>query len=270
MNVGKSMQRTLLSERLEMLLPPMPWHQPRYRENEGPCVVLLHGLWRSRHAMEPLARRLYAQGFSVLNVSYPSTRVRVPALAQHVIKTLETYGLNGSQPLHFVTHSLGGIVLRTLLSQQPSFIGGRTVMLAPPNQGSEIVDWSLNKLFLHQFLGPAGRSLASEEVIAAMPPLPPQQETAVIMGKRSSLPWFRNLLETENDGIVSVSRGKIAGMKAFATIEADHTFISIHPDALRLTGQFLSHGTFLFENDEPSSSSPPPSAIDEGEIDRIG
>ena len=192
--------------------------------------------------MEPLARSLGNEGFSTFNLPYPSARMPIPALVRHVRGQLAL--LDSEQPLHFVTHSLGGIILRALLAEDTPWRTGRIVMLAPPNGGSEIVDWTARHPVIRQFLGPAGRSLGSEGLPSQLPDMPDDTELAVIMGNRCSLPVFSKLLETENDGIVSASKGKIAGMKEFAVVDADHTFIQMHPEAVRLATGFLQTGTW--------------------------
>ena len=62
------------------------------------------------------------------------------------------------------------------------------------------------------------------------------------MGNRCSIPVFRKLLGSENDGIVSAAKGRIDGLKGFSVINADHTFIQMHPEAIRLSLQFLKTG----------------------------
>jgi pimeloyl-ACP methyl ester carboxylesterase len=230
-----------LWDRLEMLTPPLPWDRPHLRSHpDGPLVVLLHGLWRGWRAMEPLSRALHAAGFTTLNIPYPSSRLPVPVIAKRVHETVLAHAAN--RPCHWVTHSLGGILARTILTHTPSPAPCRVVMLAPPNQGSEVVDWSHRHPVLHTLLGPAGRSLGTRGLPASLPPLPPQVETAVIMGTRGTIPFFRPLLAPQNDGIVSVPRGRLDSPHAFRIIDADHTFIQTHPDAVRLTVAFLSTG----------------------------
>lgn len=225
-----------LRDRLEMLVPPLPWDRPR-RDGEGPLVVLLHGLWRGWRAMEPLARRLRAEGFSTLNIPYPSTRLPVTELAARVERGLR---LHSQEPARaWITHSLGGIVAREILSRNPGVAPRRLIMLAPPNGGSEIVDWARRHPAIHFLLGPAGRSLGSDGLPARLPPPPPSVETAVIMGRRGSIPLFRKLLDPENDGIVSVPRGRLEGIRAFAVVDADHTFIQTHEETVRLCLGFL-------------------------------
>lgn len=227
-------------ERVEMMTPPLPWDRSRWTENNGPTVVLLHGLWRGWRAMEPLARSLRGAGFATLNIPYPSTRLPIQNLVGHVRREVETITMPG--PVHFITHSLGGIIARALLAESPPWTCGRLVMLAPPNGGSEIVDWSMGKPWLQSLLGPAGRELSTAGFPSALPALPGGLEAAVIMGRRSSIPVFRNLLEHTNDGIVSASKGRIEGLRGFSVIDADHTFIQVHPDAIRLCIEFLKTG----------------------------
>ncbi len=229
-----------LREKAEMLTPPLPWDRPHWCEKNGPPVVLLHGLWRGWRAMQPLARALAADGYSTLNLPYPSARLPIATLAKRIRSRVAE--IPCEQPIHFITHSLGGILLRTLLAEGVPWKMGRIVMLAPPNHGSEIVDWSKRHPLFHQVLGPAGRALGSDGFPASLPALPPEIEAAVIMGNRSSVPVFRKLLAPDNDDIVSAEKGRIDGLRGFSVIHADHTFIQMHPEAIRLSLHFLKTG----------------------------
>ena len=225
-----------------MLIPPMWWDRPRVRPRDGERVVLLHGLWRSWHAMEPLARRLDAEGFSTLNLPYPSSRKPIDWIVRYVRD--QTAEFAGGGKVHFVTHSLGGIVMRSLLSQETPlpWQQGRLVMMAPPNGGSEIIDWLSRRPLLVPILGPAARSLASSGIPPRLPAIPEELEAMVIMGNRSSIPFFRRLLDADNDGIVSAAKGRVEGLRGFSIVPADHTFIQIHPQAVRQTLGFLKTG----------------------------
>ena len=215
----------------------MPWDRPRWRDRGGPPVVLLHGLWRGWHAMEPLARVLGREGFSTLNLPYASTRLPIPKLVDHIRREVDKIATD--EPVHFITHSLGGILGRALLAGPHSWKAGRMVMLAPPNRGSEIVDWSVRHPLIHRLLGPAGRELGSEGFPRQLPDLADGSEVAVIMGNRCSIPLFARLLEDDNDGIVSASKGRIPGLRGFAVVDADHTFIQMHPEVVRRCVRFL-------------------------------
>ncbi len=225
-----------------MIVPPLPWDRPKWRNGGGERVVLLHGLWRSVHAMDPLARALTAAGFSTCNLPYPSTRMTVDALARRVREEIARFADGG--PVHLVTHSLGGILARKLLADEPPWTPGRLVMLAPPNHGSEIVDWSAHHPLLRKFLGPAGRSLGCAGLPPTLPNPCPHVETAIIMGRRAVIPFFRKMLDPDNDGIVSAKLGQLPGARGFAVIDADHTFIQLHPECLRRVVPFLKSGAW--------------------------
>jgi hypothetical protein len=151
----------------------------------------------------------------------------------------------GDGPIHFITHSLGGILVRTMLAEEVPWQTGRVVMLAPPNAGSEIVDWAKGHPMIYRVLGPAGRSLSSDGIPLKLSALPPEVEAAVIMGDRCSIPIFKKILGSDNDGIVSASKGRLEGLRGFSVIHADHTFIQMHPEAIRLCLHFLKTGEWL-------------------------
>ncbi len=228
-------------KRIGVLRMPMPWHKPRVRHADADAVILLHGLWRSVWAMEPMAKYLHQQGYHTINVPYPSFRKPMDELTEIIHRALKLHG--GERRIHFVTHSLGCVLARKLLHMLPPAQTGRVVMLAPPNQGSEIVDWASAYKPLAMSLGPAGQQLGSGKIDA--PTIPEHIDSAVIMGRQSTIPFFRKLLDEENDGIVSVQRGKIDGMNEFHVIDTDHTFIASDPRVMEMAHRFLTSGNAL-------------------------
>ena len=223
------------------MIPPMFWDRPRIQNGQAGRVVLLHGLWRSWHAMNPLARRLNAEGYTTLNIPYPSSRMSLDLIVPRVREQIAAFAIDG-EPVHIIGHSLGGIVARIILAENPPWTPGRLVMLASPNGGSEIIDWLSRKILVKSVLGPAARELSTERLLARLPALPAELEAIAIMGSRVSIPFFRKILGEENDGIVSAERGRAEGLRGFSIVDADHTFIQIHPDTVRKTIQFLKSG----------------------------
>lgn len=204
----------------------MPWHRPRLRAEAGDRIVLLHGLWRSVWAMDGLASALNEDGYETLNVPYASFRKTLDEIVDDVAAAIG----ESSRPTHFVTHSMGGIVARCLAHRHPDLVTGKIVMLAPPNQGSEIIDWLEDSFLGRWSLGPGGMSLSTTKVQDHVPGFTDEYDVSVIMGRNNSVPFFQPLFEGENDGIVTVEGGKVPGMNRMDVIDGDHTFIMGEPE----------------------------------------
>lgn len=214
-------------------------------------VVLIHGLGRTRRSMWMVALWLRFCGYRVTSIGYPSRCVSIAeAVERHLMPALAKLELEDGSRVHFVTHSLGGIVFRAWAARRDAaFPLGRAVMLAPPNQGSEIIDELRQWRWVRWLLGPVSAELGTDAASTpnSLGPLPP--ETGVIMGGKDTLPFFRHLLGPESDGVVTISSSHGEGESDFVLLPANHATIILRPAVFRAVNRFLKTGSFA-EPDE--------------------
>jgi triacylglycerol lipase len=206
-------------------------------------VVLLHGLGRSARVMRPLARSLSAAGYRVHRLDYPSTRATPEAIVQ-VLHGAISRCCADSKRVSFVTHSLGGIMVRAYLAEHPTPQLGRVVMLAPPNHGSEYVDAVGGFRLFTGLLGPTAAQLGTAPT--SLPNRLPGAdfEVGVIAGTGSINPLGAVLIDGADDGTVSVASTRLAGMRDFIEVPVSHTFIMRNREVARQTIEFLRSGQF--------------------------
>ncbi|MAE70689.1 MAG: hypothetical protein CME06_09500 [Gemmatimonadetes bacterium] len=236
-------------------------------------VVLLHGLGRTSYSMTLLAWRLRRTGFHVLNLGYPSRRHRIERLAELVGTALERVGFvltdrsgapppSTAMPVHFVTHSMGGIVLRALLKRHCFAAAptgqdarlGRVVMLAPPNRGSELVDRLRHFPPFRWINGPAGLQLGTDSSSLPLALGKVDFELGVIAGTGSVNPLMSRVFPGANDGKVSVERARVEGMKELLVVRENHTFIMAQSSTAEMVTRFLRQGRFIDSSSTESRS----------------
>jgi triacylglycerol lipase len=213
--------------------------QPPPRE----LVVLVHGLGRSERAMRPLGKRLEAAGYAVHAFRYESTEKAPDALVADLGVELARCCADATR-IHFVTHSLGSILLRAELAEHPLPTLGRVVMLAPPNHGSEYVDVAGHWKLFQLLLGPTAVQLGTG--VTSLPNRLPDAdfELGVIAGTGSINPLGDAVIGAANDGTVSVTSTQLAGMRDFIEVDTSHTFIMRNANVTRQTIEFLRGGRF--------------------------
>lgn len=210
----------------------------------GEDVILVHGLARTKYSMGKVEKFLARGGYRVWNFNYPSTQYPLAILSERYLGAfIRTHG-DPARPMHFVTHSMGGLVVRCYFKAHPPQQFGRVVMLAPPNQGSEVTDWHKARFTYKWFLGPAGQQLGTDAASIPMQLGPVNFELGVIAGDRSINPFNSRRIPGPDDGKVAVERTKVAGMQDFLLVHASHTFIMRDAHVLTQIAHFLQTGRF--------------------------
>jgi hypothetical protein len=212
-----------------------PPERPADPADKRELVVLVHGMGRSKLSMFIMGRSLERAGYRVLNWGYNSTAPGVPVLGERLAAKVRSQ--QGAAPrVHFVTHSLGSIIVRWTLANDPPPALGRVVMMAPPNQGSRSADrytpwvgWLLPPIReLRTEAGTTARTLA----------LPAGAEVGVIAGER--------------DAKVSVAESHLEGERDHVVVSSWHTFIMNRGDVRRLVARFLATGSFGHAEGRPA------------------
>ncbi len=221
-----------------------------YKETDNDYVILLHGIGGFSYSMEPLAKELSQKGYTVFNVNYPSTLCDIQTIADlYLDKVIKTYCTDTTRKIHFVTHSMGGIVTRYYLKQNKDSLNlGRVVMLSPPNKGSEIVDVFDSLKIVEYIYGPAFYQLGTDSTGFVHTLGPVDYETGIIMGNKAVFIPGMFIIPGESDGMVAVKRAPVEGMSDFRIIPNSHTFIMLNREVIENVVSFLSFGYFVKDN----------------------
>lgn len=230
---------------LLLISPPLAANQD--------CVILLHGLGRTANSMEPLQQALDDVGYQTWNQDYPSTQENIDTLSREAIAPAARF-CSGYATTHFVTHSLGGVLVRYYL--QDHELSGRVVMLSPPNSGSEIPDLMNHLPLLGDALGPAALELGTDQtsVPVTLPPLPEAtlRRIGVITGNRSSDPWFSWLIPGDDDGKVAVASARLGPESPMIEVPYGHTFLMNYRPVIDQVISFLATGHFEADSEDPA------------------
>ena len=209
------------------------------------CVVLLHGLARVSNSMAELERKLGRSGFVAKNITYPSRQNAVAPLAEDAVERgVEACRSEQVSRIHFVTHSLGGILVRYYLAENSLPELGRVVMLGPPNQGTELVD-RLRRLPGFALLGPAAISLGTDPGSITSNLGPVEFELGVIAGDVNVNPLAALFLPGDNDSVVTVESTRVDGMDEHLVLPVMHTIMMRNNRLIDHTIHYLKTGNFI-------------------------
>jgi triacylglycerol lipase len=212
---------------------------------EPDCVVLLHGIGMRAYVMKRIEASLRAEGYRTVSLSYPSRRMPFEQIAgEYLPARLREHDVARAPRLHFVTHSLGSLVVRKLIQDARPANLGRVVMIGPPNQGSAAADQAKESALLRKFLGGNLVRLGTGEDAIARTLGPADFEVGIIAGEVALNPVFGKALGPKNDGAVAVDAARLEGMRDFLVVPYSHTVMLWRAEVVDQVRAFLRDGRF--------------------------
>lgn len=210
-------------------------------------VILLHGIIRNHFDMMLLEKRMKKEGYACINIKYPSTKHAIDDLAEQINEQLcQNESYTGADKVHFVVHSMGGLITRHILAKHRPHNLGSVIMLGTPNKGSEMADYLDEHKYLaspfHFIFGPSARQLRTnhkhfENEIIDFP-------LGIIASDASLNPLGKKIFGAPNDTLVSVDSTKIEGMSDHIIIPCPHALMMYDPRIINQVAFFLKNGQF--------------------------
>jgi len=208
-------------------------------------VVLLHGISRTALSFRKMQLALQRAGFATLNLDYESRRKALEGLAEDIDPAIQRFADRIDGSVHFVCHSMGGLLARVYIARHRPKHLGRVVMLGTPNSGSEIAERLKNFGVYRAFFGPAGQQLGTRRDAAIEALFPPvDYPVGIIAGNRSIYPIASRFLPRPHDGRVSIANTKLEGMADHVVVAASHPWLVRNSVAIAQTIAFLREGKF--------------------------
>jgi pimeloyl-ACP methyl ester carboxylesterase len=201
-------------------------------------VVIVHGLWMHGAVYALLGVRLRACGFQPALFSYRSITLSLDEIGRRLARFVEA---RRAPRVHFVGHSLGGLVVLNMLAQERALPTGRVVLLGSPACGSQAVE-QLRRTR-------AGRALLGKALPEWRPELARQAAGRAQIGSiagtvRMGIGSLVVHLSAPNDGVVAVEETRLQGVADHIVMRTSHSGMAVSPHVARQICQFLQHGRF--------------------------
>lgn len=215
---------------------------------EPDCVVLLHGIGMQGYVMKRIEHALVADGYRVVNISYPSREMPFEQLAgEYLPAQLQEQDVARAPHLHFITHSMGSLLVRKLIQDARPANLGRVVMIGPPNHGSTAADEAGSYTLLREYIGENLGRLGTGENSIAGTLRPADFDVGIIAGEVAINPLFGNVLAGKNDGAVTVDSARLEGMRDFIVVPYSHTVMLWRDEVIAQALAYLRDGHFKHE-----------------------
>lgn len=206
-------------------------------------VILVHGILRSSRCMRAFEAEFIKQGYKVLNVNYPSTKLDIKSIVEYLKPSIMVFAKN-LKKIHFVGHSLGGIIIRALLNVEKPANLGKVVLVGSPIQGSELARKFKKFRIFKWIFGPAGIDLAlpSKEMSAMFGKI--DYEIGVIAGFNKYNFLANLLLKEKNDGMVTIKSTQDQEISNHIIIETGHLRLAKNKEVIDKTIKFIKEASF--------------------------
>ena len=208
-------------------------------------VVLMHGLWNSSSRMKKFEDYFSNKGYQVLNIDYPTTETPIQSIeSRYLGPIINAIPFQTGQKVHFVTHSMGGLVLRDYLRKNQLPQLGRIVMISPPNGGSEWANLLINNAFYRWAAGPAAFDLRTvdNDFLSKLGAV--TYELGIIAGNKTYAESFQDVIPGPDDGMVGVESMKLPGMRDLIIIHEHHRGLTWNLEAMNQAWFFIKSGQF--------------------------
>lgn len=237
--------------RLLLLLSPLLAHPPAAPAAEPECVVLLHGILAHGAFMKPLEKELQAAGYRTVNISYPSRDKTIEQIAADLLPgEMKKHDVARAPKVHFVVHSMGGLITRAYLEKSRPANLGRVVMLGTPNHGSEAADRLAESDILKKIVGVNLENLRTKENGTAGKLSRATYDLGIIAGDTSINPLFSSWVKGDADGPVSLESAKLEGMRDFIVVPYSHTAMLWREETAKQVLAFLRDGKFVHREEK--------------------